>query len=769
LVWRLRVGSPGAYSLNLGFSVFQMPEDGRLLIYAADRSAALQPFTAQDNADHGELWTPVVLTDEVVIEVVLPASAQDDLYLELTSVNVGYRGFTDPPELRSGYCNIDVVCPEGDDWRDEIQSVGVYTLSGLWTCTGVMVNNTAGDETPYFLTADHCGINSSNDSTMVVYWNFQSPTCGQQGGGSLMQNQTGAYFRADYSASDVTLVELDSDPNPAHNVMFAGWDRSTANPTSAVAIHHPSTDEKSISFENNPCTTTSYYSSSSPGDGTHIRVADWDLGTTEPGSSGSPLFNQNHHIVGQLHGGDAACGNNSPDWYGRFSSSWAGGGTNSTRLSNWLDPLGTGVTTLDMLGSAGTEISFPSGLPAALAPGSPETFDVEVVSSGETTVPGSPTLHYRYSGGAYLTDSLAHVSGNLYTATLPAADCDDTPEFYFSAQGSTTGYVYEPEGAPGTVYTALVGVLTTIMDDDFETDQGWTVTDSVGLVEGTWERGIPLNNDRGDPPSDYDGSDRCYLTENDPEDTNSDVDDGTTTVTSPVLDMSNGGTITYAYWLNDISTGPLGEEDSMTVEVAIDAAGDDWATVRSYTTALGSWRTDAIEVGTEVTASATVRIRFSASDLYPGDVVEGGLDAFLARSLVCESGATCDDGILNQGEDRIDCGGPCPACECTSDGACDNVVFCDGAETCDAYGDCQTGGDPCAGTHWCKESADSCILYGDGDFEPDGDVDLDDFANFQVCYGQIANSLCEPGNLNGTGTIDSADYAAFAASLAGPD
>ncbi|MCP4593408.1 MAG: hypothetical protein GY842_21945, partial [bacterium] len=105
LVWRLRVGSPGAYSLNLGFSVFQMPEEGRLLIYAADRSAALQPFTAEDNADHGELWTPVVLTDEVVIEVVLPASARDDLYLELTSVNVGYRGFTDPPELRSGSCN----------------------------------------------------------------------------------------------------------------------------------------------------------------------------------------------------------------------------------------------------------------------------------------------------------------------------------------------------------------------------------------------------------------------------------------------------------------------------------------------------------------------------------------------------------------------------------------------------------------------------------------------------------------------------------------
>jgi hypothetical protein len=129
-----------------------------------------------------------------------------------------------------------------------------------------------------------------------------------------------------------------------------------------VTIHHPQGDEKRISFEDDPTSTTSVGLDTSPGDGTHIRVADWDLGTTEGGSSGSPLLDPAHRVVGQLHGGYAACGNDLPDWYGRLSVSWTGGGTASTRLSDWLDPLATGVMALD--GLDGTSIftdGFESG------------------------------------------------------------------------------------------------------------------------------------------------------------------------------------------------------------------------------------------------------------------------------------------------------------------------------------------------------------------------------------------------------------------------
>jgi hypothetical protein len=348
-LWRLRITSPGATSLNLGFGHYRMPEGGRLMFYAADMSYVLRPFTADDNEDHGELWTPIVTSDDAVVEVTVPTGAIPELDLEITFVNVGYQGFETLLSRTPGSCNIDVVCPQGDAWRADIRSVSVISTGGSLFCTGFMVNNTSHDATPYFMTANHCGINSGNAASLVVYWNYESPICGQLGGGSLSDYQTGSYYRAAYSTSDFTLVELDSDPDPSWDVAFAGWDRSGANATSAVAIHQPDADVKCISFENHATQTTSYMGTSPPGDGTHVRVVDWDLGTTEPGSSGSPLFDQNHHVIGQLHGGNAACGNDESDWYGRFSVSWTGGGTSSTRLSDWLDPGATGESSVDAL------------------------------------------------------------------------------------------------------------------------------------------------------------------------------------------------------------------------------------------------------------------------------------------------------------------------------------------------------------------------------------------------------------------------------------
>jgi lysyl endopeptidase len=342
-LWRLHLSSPGAVSINLGFTSFDLPEATSLLIYAADRSYSLRPYTAADNDDHGEFWTPVVLADDIVIELTIAESVMDRLSLEIGSVNIGYRGFGEMvgDGERSGYCNNDVVCPEGDLWRSEIPSVGVISTGGGTFCTGFMVNNTAQDGKPFFMTANHCGISLSNDQSLVVYWNFESPSCGAQCCGSLADNQSGSLHKASYSGSDFTLVELDDMPDPEWGVTYAGWDRTSADATSAVAIHHPSTDEKSISFENQATTTTSYLSNAVPGDGTHVRVTDWDDGTTEPGSSGSPLFDQNHRVVGQLHGGYASCSSQTSDWYGRFSVSWTHG------LSSHLDPIGSGATTLN--------------------------------------------------------------------------------------------------------------------------------------------------------------------------------------------------------------------------------------------------------------------------------------------------------------------------------------------------------------------------------------------------------------------------------------
>src|SRR5262245_30759759 len=229
-------------------------------------------------------------------------------------------------------------------------------------CDSSLTTDTAGYGKSYFSPTYRCGVNYDYAAaSLVVYWNYQNSFCrspgsaesGQPGNGQLTQFHTGSFFRASSSLSDFTLVELDDPPVPAFNHFWAGWDRSTGDHTCTAGvpcsgIHHPNTQEKRITYATTNTATTSWLGNTSPGDGTHIWVH-WATdppgpftvpGVTEPGSSGSPLYNGAGRFIGQLHGGPSACGatgDGLSDYYGRFSVSWKGGGTNSTRLSNLLD------------------------------------------------------------------------------------------------------------------------------------------------------------------------------------------------------------------------------------------------------------------------------------------------------------------------------------------------------------------------------------------------------------------------------------------------
>jgi hypothetical protein len=346
-VWRLRVVSAGATDLNFGFSIFLLPQGATLHIYSEEEDYIQGPYEARDNKPHGQLWTPVVPGSRAVIELFVPNGVKEEPRLMLSFVNRGYRDlFHRRKELsipKSGGCNIDVVCPQGDPWRNEIRSVALYSVGGSALCTGTLINDVSHDFKNYFLTANHCGINSGNAASIVVYWNFQSPVCGQQGGGSLGQNQSGAAFRMSKSDVDVTLIELEDIPEASFRVYYSGWDRSGVTPGGAVGIHHPNGDEKSISFANSSLATAN--SCIGSGSSTHWRVL-WNVGVTEPGSSGSAIWDPSRHrIVGTLSGGDSSCSfPEGPDCYGKFSVAWASGNNANSRLRDWLDPANMGVT-----------------------------------------------------------------------------------------------------------------------------------------------------------------------------------------------------------------------------------------------------------------------------------------------------------------------------------------------------------------------------------------------------------------------------------------
>jgi lysyl endopeptidase len=394
--WRFKVYAPTAVHLNFGFKHISLPEGAQLLIITGDGKTALGPYTQKDIPAHGQLWTAVLPGESALLQVTVPTVLRGQVDFNLTRIGQGYRGFGFNTELcKSGSCNMDVAClAPSDPWNNPRRSVGAYTVGGTDTCTGSLVNNTNNDRRMLFATARHCGIITDTiAASVLVYWKYESPTCRTPGsaasGTTLPKPSTtsaGLRFLATTNnpfagsdpagtRSDWTIFELVTPPvGNTFDLFWAGWDRrpppttcvGSADPTSTAGrcagIHHPSVDEKRITFVETPMIVDNI----SGATGVHWQ-ANWDVtppilpgitpvptsvtpGVTEPGSSGSPLYNANQRIIGVLSGGPSACGATGVslrDQYGGLFHSWEGNGTPTTRMKDILDPAGTGVEFID--------------------------------------------------------------------------------------------------------------------------------------------------------------------------------------------------------------------------------------------------------------------------------------------------------------------------------------------------------------------------------------------------------------------------------------
>lgn len=251
----------------------------------------------------------------------------------------------------SGACNINVNCSQGQSWQSEKNAVAMILVNGFRMCSGSLINTTANDGRPMFLTANHClsyfgndAINAPNLNTWSFYWHYESSGCVSSSDPPYIST-TGAVTLANNKASDFALLRLTEDPKNAVGVTpyYLGWDRSGSAGTGGVGVHHPSGDIKKISvYSITPTTMTNSDTSVAPN--AHWRII-WNDGTTEGGSSGSPIINNSRSVIGQLHGGLASCRDlTNYDSYGKFSVSWTGNGSADSRrrLIDWLDPNGTG-------------------------------------------------------------------------------------------------------------------------------------------------------------------------------------------------------------------------------------------------------------------------------------------------------------------------------------------------------------------------------------------------------------------------------------------
>jgi len=341
-VWRVNIVSPGAATINLWLSDYVFYPGNALYVYSADMKDVRGQFNEKNNKRNGKMAIAPVLGDSIILEIVVSPNADKPIFT-IGKVNheVTY-GYGD-----SGSCNINTICPYTDDYdmRDEVDSVAmILTSAGSRRCTGAMINNQRNDSRPLFLTANHC---SGGQDTWIFMFNYQSSVCNlaNQNNGPTTQTVQGSSTIDNWATSDVLLLELDESPN-VYNAFYAGYN-AVDQQFIPFAIHHPSGDIKKIAWSESLTESDQWNAGTQ---NTHWQVVEWhgpgsgpgnqgDRTTTEPGSSGSPLFNLDGQITGQLHGGAATCSYPYDDLYGKLARSW----NDRVLIRNALDPVDGGT------------------------------------------------------------------------------------------------------------------------------------------------------------------------------------------------------------------------------------------------------------------------------------------------------------------------------------------------------------------------------------------------------------------------------------------
>ncbi|MCX6256738.1 MAG: T9SS type A sorting domain-containing protein [Bacteroidia bacterium] len=383
-IWRIGIRSAGAFSLSLIFHNYHIPPGGRVFLYNAEMTNIFGAFTEKNNKPDNILPVAPFPGEKVIVEYDEPATTGFRGTLEIAEVGHDFRNIfrfieKDGSYGHSGSCNVDINCPEGDQWQREKHSV-CRLLTGGTLCSGSLVNNTANDGTPYFLTADHCLSSQTAASNLILYFNYESPSC-HGPDGSVSQTVAGSTLKATTNALDFSLVELDEIPPASFNPYYAGWNNLAAAAKRTVCIHHPQGDVKKISKDYDPPVTGDYGATYDVN--SHWQILAWDLGTTEGGSSGSPLFDEYHRIVGDLTGGEATCASSVNDYFAKFCRSWADYSDQSQQLKHWLDPGNTGVANVN-----GYDPYYGNNLPVA-----------DFVASSTTVMAGSSISFYDLSVG----------------------------------------------------------------------------------------------------------------------------------------------------------------------------------------------------------------------------------------------------------------------------------------------------------------------------------------------------------------------------------
>lgn len=478
-LWRLGISSEDAVSLSLEFSNFNLPKDAQFFVYNTDKSTVRGAFTSANNTEDRKFATAAVYGSTIILEYYEPAYSKGKGSIAVSKVVHAYKDIFGFNSVLEEPCNININCPIGAPWVEQKRAVTRITFSqggGSFLCSGALLNNVLNNRVPYYLFAEHCA--TDNYGSITFYFNYENSTCVGTAG-NLSQTMVGATLKAANFDTDFRLVQLAQEVPAAYNAHFLGWDNTNAQPLTETSIHHPGGANKKISVDMNPAATVTGFG------GRLVNgfwLVTWDIGMTEGGSSGSPMFDQNQRVIGQNLGGTPANCNNPQTvqkYFGKFSESWNHGGSASNQLKDWLDPNNTGATVIDGIDAL-----------TGVAPVSNFTSNVQTLPLGGGTVDfydmttnGPTTWEWSFPGATPSTSTNRNPTGITYTSTGPYTVTLTTSNQFGQNVKTIVNYI-GVQGVPLSTFTLQSPpTSSTLLVDRFSTE----------LISFKWGTANPSN------------------------------------------------------------------------------------------------------------------------------------------------------------------------------------------------------------------------------------------------------------------------------------
>jgi choice-of-anchor B domain-containing protein len=302
-------------------------------------------------------------------------------------------------------------------------------------------------------------------------------------------------------------------------------------------------------------------------------------------------------------------------------------------------------------GLAPLEFEYPDGLPDLLDPLG-QSVSVTILPRTSGVAVTQARLHWD-SGAGWNEAPLADAGGGAFDAVFPPVTCGSAVKWFVSAEAPSGVTWTSPDDAPAHVWLATAAhAEESAADFGMELEDGWTSgAPGDGATAGQWVRGDPVGSEAQAEDDHSASGTQCWFTGQGVaggDADSADLDGGTTSLTSPLLDLAAWPEVVVGYWrwFSNVE-GADPSADSFQVMLSTDGGGS-WSGVETVgpegEQVAGGWQYHSFRMADFAVPTSQVLLRFVASDLGPDSTVEAAVDdvrVFEPRCYDCRSSSVC--------------------------------------------------------------------------------------------------------------------------------